>query len=183
MGFFYAMTTAIFWFRQDLRLSDNPAFLKACEEYDSVLPIYIDDNEHLDRTLGEASRAWLHHSLTSLEASLQKLGSNLACYQGSAAKVIETICTKSDAAKAEIAAEKIRLAVKQHEFPEVGNITVSIGVCEVNQELSILKMIDCADQALYRAKENGRDQVCVFVPEKLESLDKKKVPSRKMVSA
>ena len=93
------------------------------------------------------------------------------------------LLSKSDAAKAEIAAEKIRLAVKQHEFPEVGNITVSIGVCEVNQELSILKMIDCADQALYKAKENGRDQVCVFVPEKFESLEKKKVPSRKMAPA
>ena len=93
------------------------------------------------------------------------------------------LLSKSDAAKAEIAAEKIRLAVKQHEFPEVGNITVSIGVCEVNQELSILKMIDCADQALYKAKENGRDQVCVFVPEKPENLEKKKGPSRKLVSA
>ena len=94
MGFFYAMTTAIFWFRQDLRLSDNPAFLKACDEYDSVLPIYIDDNDHLDRTLGEASRAWLHHSLTSLEASLQNLGSDLACYQGASAQIIETLCTE-----------------------------------------------------------------------------------------
>ena len=94
MGFFYAMTTAIFWFRQDLRLSDNPAFLKACDEYDSVLPVYIDDNDHLDRTLGEASRAWLHHSLTSLEASLQNLGSDLACYQGAAAQIIETLCTE-----------------------------------------------------------------------------------------
>jgi deoxyribodipyrimidine photo-lyase len=97
MGFFYAMTTAIFWFRQDLRLSDNPAFLKACEAYDSVLPIYIDDNQHLDRTLGEASRAWLHHSLTSLKKSLQNLGSDLACYQGPAAEIIENICTNLDA--------------------------------------------------------------------------------------
>ena len=93
MGFFYAMTTAIFWFRQDLRLSDNPAFLKACEEYDSLLPIYIDDNDTLDRKLGEASRAWLHHSLLSLQGSLQEKGSDLVCYQGSSAKIIEELST------------------------------------------------------------------------------------------
>ena len=94
MGFFYAMTTAIFWFRQDLRLSDNPAFLKACEEYDSVLPIYIDDNDHLSRKLGEASRVWLNHSLVALQKSLKENGSDLRVYQGSAATIIEDLSIK-----------------------------------------------------------------------------------------
>ena len=71
------------------------------------------------------------------------------------------LLSKSDAAKAQIVAEKIRTSVMHHDFPEVGNITVSIGICEVSQELSILKMIDRADQALYAAKENGRNQVVV----------------------
>ena len=33
---------AIHWFRQDLRLSDNPALVKA-SKHDKVLPIYIYD--------------------------------------------------------------------------------------------------------------------------------------------
>jgi len=93
MGFFYAMTIAIFWFRQDLRLSDNPAFLKACTEYETVLPIYIDDNDELPRKLGEASRAWLHHSLLSLQQSLRAHRSDLAVYKGPAADIVTTLCS------------------------------------------------------------------------------------------
>lgn len=92
MGFFYAMTTAIFWFRLDLRLSDNPAFLKACDDYDSVLPIYIDDSDQLPRQLGEASRVWLHHSLLSLKKSLQQHASDLVMFKGSAEPIITTLC-------------------------------------------------------------------------------------------
>jgi len=90
------MTTAIFWFRQDLRLSDNPAFLKACIGYDTVLPIYIDDNAELPRKLGEASRVWLHHSLLSLQKNLQQHASDLAVYKGSAADVIDRLCKQCD---------------------------------------------------------------------------------------
>jgi diguanylate cyclase (GGDEF)-like protein len=91
------------------------------------------------------------------------------------------LLSKSDAAKAEVVAEKIRNSVMEHDFPEVGNITVSIGVCEVSQELSVLKMIDRADQALYKAKENGRNQVCVFAAIKPEG-PRKKIPLRKKLS-
>lgn len=97
MGFFYAMTTAIFWFRQDLRLSDNPAFLKACDEFDTLLPIYIDDSDALPRKLGEASRVWLHHSLLSLQNSLQQQGSDLTIYKGAAGQIIEDLCEQLSA--------------------------------------------------------------------------------------
>ena len=61
---------AICWFRQDLRLADNPALLAACEA-ESVLPIYILDTINPDRDLmGSASKMWLHYSLKSLSHSL-----------------------------------------------------------------------------------------------------------------
>jgi deoxyribodipyrimidine photo-lyase len=63
-------TLAIAWFRQDLRIHDNPA-LNAAAEYDRVLPIYIlDDNNAGDWAMGGASRAWLHRSLESLNEAL-----------------------------------------------------------------------------------------------------------------
>ena len=91
------MSTAIFWFRQDLRLSDNPAFLQACEQYTQVLPIYIDDHSTQDLPLGEASRAWLHHSLDKLKHSLQDHHSDLLLFQGDAKTIIMELVSQLDA--------------------------------------------------------------------------------------
>ena len=60
----------IHWFRQDLRLSDNPALSAAVSQGD-VLPIYIlDDKNANEFAMGGASRWWLHHSLAALDTSL-----------------------------------------------------------------------------------------------------------------
>lgn len=69
----HATTTqqTIVWFRQDLRLSDNPALVDAANA-GSVLPVYIlDDVNAADWAMGGASRWWLHHSLMALNQSLQ----------------------------------------------------------------------------------------------------------------
>jgi deoxyribodipyrimidine photo-lyase len=59
------------WFRQDLRLSDNPAFSRAVATGAAVLPVYIlDDDNAGEWALGAASRWWLHHSLESLNEDL-----------------------------------------------------------------------------------------------------------------
>ncbi|MCF8462994.1 MAG: DNA photolyase family protein [Rickettsiaceae bacterium] len=63
------MNTAkiLVWFRQDLRLIDNPALYYAASAGE-VVPIYIiDENENK----GAASNCWLYHSLESLNKSLQ----------------------------------------------------------------------------------------------------------------
>lgn len=78
----------IFWFRQDLRLSDNPAFTAALEQ-GGVLPIYILDGENAGVfNLGGASRWWLHHSLQALDESLQ---GKLNLYVGEASTVIASL--------------------------------------------------------------------------------------------
>jgi deoxyribodipyrimidine photo-lyase len=60
----------IYWFRQDLRLSDNPA-LTAAAKAGTVLPVYVlDDDNAKNWKMGGASRWWLHHSLKSLNKSL-----------------------------------------------------------------------------------------------------------------
>ena len=61
---------AIHWFRQDLRLSDNPALAEASTHH-AVMPIYILDNDNAgEYAMGAASRWWLHRSLQLLNASL-----------------------------------------------------------------------------------------------------------------
>ena len=59
----------IVWFRDDLRLSDNPALSAATQSGRPVIPVYILD-ERAGRPLGGAARWWLHHSLLALASSL-----------------------------------------------------------------------------------------------------------------
>jgi deoxyribodipyrimidine photo-lyase len=64
------MDTTIVWFRQDLRMHDNPA-LAAAARRGTVLPIYIlDDGTDNRWSMGAASRWWLHHSLAALAKDL-----------------------------------------------------------------------------------------------------------------
>ena len=62
----------ILWFRQDLRLTDNPALSLALETGQPILPLYILE-EGRTRPLGAASLWWLHESLKDLENSLTYL--------------------------------------------------------------------------------------------------------------
>jgi len=55
--------------------------------------------------------------------------------------------------------ERFRLLVIAHSFPKVGNITVSIGYTQVLPYDMTLQVVGRADQALYYAKENGRNQI------------------------
>ena len=78
--------TAIVWFLQDLRLTDNPALVDALDRFDRVVPVYLwTPAEHGGWAPGGAARWWLHHSLESLDGDLRDKGSRLVLRQGEAA--------------------------------------------------------------------------------------------------
>jgi len=56
-------------------------------------------------------------------------------------------------------AEKIQANLNQVEFDSVGKVTASIGVTEIKNGDSSQDMIKRADQAMYIAKENGRNRI------------------------
>lgn len=76
------------------------------------------------------------------------------------------ILTETDKNGARFAAERIRQAIEDKHikvYDEDLRTTISIGIAtfpEDSQELSAL--IDKADNALYRAKQTGRNRVCLF---------------------
>lgn len=91
-------TPVIVWFRQDLRLADNPALDAAVRHGGPVIPVYIFDEEgHGDWRPGGASRWWLHHSLTALTADLAKRGSKLILRHGAAGPILEELVEKTGA--------------------------------------------------------------------------------------
>ncbi len=56
-------------------------------------------------------------------------------------------------------AEKLRLAIAEYDFDKVGKLTVSFGVTAVAAEDDKDSLLKRVDDALYRAKENGRNRV------------------------
>jgi diguanylate cyclase (GGDEF)-like protein len=55
--------------------------------------------------------------------------------------------------------ERFRLAIQTHEFPQVGQVTCSIGYCHVDNRRTPAELLARADEALYYAKDHGRNQV------------------------
>jgi deoxyribodipyrimidine photo-lyase len=69
---------ALVWFRQDLRLEDNPALAAALDRGGPVVPLFIwAPEEEGAWPPGAASRWWLHHSLAALQQHSEQVGSRL----------------------------------------------------------------------------------------------------------
>lgn len=84
------MSTALVWFRNDLRLHDNPALYTACKNYEQVIFLYIEDTS-LTYRRGTAQNWWLHHSLNALQQSLQREHAQLVLRRGPAKKVLSSL--------------------------------------------------------------------------------------------
>jgi len=60
----------------------------------------------------------------------------------------------------EIVLNRFKENVSNFNFPQVGKVTVSAGYTEISENDVSSHLIDNADQALYYAKNNGRNQIC-----------------------
>ncbi len=64
---------------------------------------------------------------------------------------------------AQMVAEKLRRAVEENTFSEVGKVTCSFGVTTLKEDDTIKSFLKRADEALYEAKNGGRNQVKVKI--------------------
>lgn len=64
-------------------------------------------------------------------------------------------------ADARMVFDRFRANVEKHTFPQVGQITVSLGFAAITQETPVV-ILGHADQALYHAKDSGRNRICHY---------------------
>jgi diguanylate cyclase (GGDEF)-like protein len=69
------------------------------------------------------------------------------------------ILNAQDEALAATSFNRFRISVENHEFPQVGKVTCSIGFTAVTNRDVPTDVVGRADEALYYAKESGRNQV------------------------
>jgi deoxyribodipyrimidine photo-lyase len=88
------------WFRDDLRLADQPALAAAVASGAPVLCVFVFDEESPRlRHLGGAARWWLHHSLKAHAAALRHIGGRLDIVRGPGAKTIEAVAKAAGASR------------------------------------------------------------------------------------
>ena len=83
----------IMWFRQDLRLNDNPALDALNRKYKKIIPIYILDNK-VD--MGSATKWWLSQSLLELDLSLKKINSKIFFFKGNPGTILKKIIDENN---------------------------------------------------------------------------------------
>jgi len=93
-------TPTLVWFRQDLRLANNPALHAAVQAGGPVIAVYIHDPAGDGRwPAGGASRWWLHHALEDLDAQLGAVGGQLILREGPSLKVLQALLAETGATR------------------------------------------------------------------------------------
>jgi deoxyribodipyrimidine photo-lyase len=92
------MAATIVWFRQDLRLQDNPALAAAVRRKVPIVPVYVlDDPGEGQWALGGAARWWLHHSLAALDAALRERDLRLVLARGDCGAALRDLVSRTNA--------------------------------------------------------------------------------------
>ena len=87
---------AIFWFRRDLRLTDNAGLYQALKSGFKVLPVFIFDENILGKLedKDDSRVTFIHQQITRLSNELEKLGSTILVKYGSPNLIWEELLTE-----------------------------------------------------------------------------------------
>jgi deoxyribodipyrimidine photo-lyase len=92
------VSTAIVWFRRDLRLHDHPALATAVREHDCVVPLFVCDDRLLSgRAASDNRAAFMHSCLDALDTQLRSLGSRLVTRAGRPEEVLVELARETGA--------------------------------------------------------------------------------------
>ena len=69
------------------------------------------------------------------------------------------ICPETNLTLVSTLAERYRAELERNDFAQVGQVTSSFGVTDCREDDDVLRLVQRADEALYRAKESGRNRV------------------------
>ena len=92
------MKTALMWFRRDLRVYDNTAFLRAAAAAETIIPVFIvEEAFRTGRDVGAIRLQFLFDSLRVLQNSLAELGYPLVVRHGRSETEIPKLCREIEA--------------------------------------------------------------------------------------
>lgn len=91
-------STAILWFRRDLRVHDHPALVAAIAAADQVVPVFVIDDALLGGRWPAPNRAWfMRESVSELSAALEARGAGLRILRGRPVDVLPALARETGA--------------------------------------------------------------------------------------
>ena len=137
-----------------------------------VLMMDIDYFKHVNDTYGHLAGSETLEEVGAVIKKSLRAGDVGARFGG---EEFAAFLLDADYAQGLIAAERVRSAIENHEFPAARrdvnenppthHITISIGIAAYPDDgRDPIQLVEMADSALYRAKRNGRNQVCPYRP-------------------
>jgi deoxyribodipyrimidine photo-lyase len=94
------MKTKIVWFRNDLRLHDNPSLTEAIEKSDQIVPVFVFDPRFFGEgkygfpKTGNFRARFLIEAVSELKKNLQKRGGDLLVLRGKPEELLPFISAK-----------------------------------------------------------------------------------------
>ncbi|HRD93850.1 MAG TPA: diguanylate cyclase [Accumulibacter sp.] len=122
----------------------------------SLLIVDIDFFKAINDRYGHGCGDLVLQSLTGQLQGMLRGTDSLARWGG---EEFVVLCPDTNRATAATLAERLRARIAEARFPEVGQLTVSVGVAECGAGETWAEWFQRADQALYSAKAGGRNQV------------------------
>jgi len=122
----------------------------------SLVMYDLDYFKHVNDTFGHDAGDYVLQAVTALVKEHIRANDVVSRWGGEEFMVL---MPQSDLASARNAAEKLRLAISSYQFDKVGQLTVSFGVAAFEQQDDLNSLLKRVDDALYRAKERGRNRV------------------------
>ncbi|WP_018174798.1 MULTISPECIES: PAS domain S-box protein [unclassified Thioalkalivibrio] len=135
--------------------------LARADRYGAPFALVMLDLDHFKRvndTFGHAAGDVVLQEVTRVIAERLRDADVLGRWGGEEFMVLLPGAQEADAARV---AETMRARVEGHDFPEAGRVTISLGVaafCAGEPRTGLLRRVD---EALYRAKGEGRNRVAV----------------------
>ena len=121
----------------------------------SLILLDLDLFKHINDTFGHGVGDEVLKSITGTVRDQLRASDALARWGG---EEFVVLCPATTLAGATILAEKIRRAVETRSIPQMGVVTISLGVAQHQKAETLDAWVHRADEALYRAKERGRNR-------------------------
>ncbi|MFT3676982.1 MAG: deoxyribodipyrimidine photo-lyase [Chitinophagaceae bacterium] len=147
----------LFWFRRDLRLSDNAALYRALRHGLPVQPVFIFDRHILDELKDRADRRveFIHQQITVIDQQLQQLGAALDVRYGTPEEIWPQLLTTYN----------VKAVYTNHDYePYARQRDAAMSTLLTKKGISFYS---CKDQAVFEKSEVTKDDgkpYTVFTP-------------------